>query len=183
MGCMALVYDYYPAVLHALELVGQGQSITAAIAQARITIDAFEKTVNSDPSLQNLLVLAERRGQDALADGLLTMHQQYKPGTLEDNPFYTSDSRMARVLSDNMKWWLEKRNNRKFGQKVEQTVVLTLDRAITDALDAARIRATRGTALIEHRQIEKAPALIEDAEALDFPYDGEDAAIMRALLR
>jgi len=138
-----IVYDQYPKVLRALELISQGRTQTFACDEAGISIHAFEKATDNDTSLQRLRIEAERRGYDALADGLLTINVLRKPDG-SDNPYAETNPQMAKVVSDNIKWVLDKRDRKRFGAHVEIKHEITADKAITDALDAARRRAATG---------------------------------------
>lgn len=147
---MSLVYDYMPAVLYAIEKISQGETQTAACDLANITIPLFEKYVESNDELQDLLRDAVRRGTDALADSLLdpTHHSRY-----------TTDPKVMKVVSDNVKWVIGKRDSKRFGDKVTVDVNVTADRAIVEALQAGKRRAAK---FIEH-----APADVLDASYVE----------------
>lgn len=131
---MALPYDYYPAVLYAINVLGQGNTLTEACDQANIEVPTFKRYVENDATLQDLYADAEQRSYDAMADALVNIDNHKIHGQ--------SDARMAKVISDNIKWVLEKRDNKRFGQRVEVKHEVTMDRAITEALNAARNRAS-----------------------------------------
>ena len=80
-----------------------------------------------------MLVNATQRGHDAMAEALL--HPDNNAVYGQPNP------QMAKVVSDNIKWYLAKADTKRFGDKIEVRHEITLDRAITDAMDAARKRA------------------------------------------
>jgi len=136
---MTLPYDYYPTVLECIEKISQGRTKTDVCDEYRITIASFDKYVNSSPELQALLAEAEARGYDSMADMLLKIDRM--------GPYAQSDSKMAKVISDNIKWLLSKRKQKTYGDKVEVTHNLTADKAITDALNAGRQRALQGAGL------------------------------------
>lgn len=154
------VYDYYPLVLKALELISQGQVVTRSCDQAGIALATFEAYIARDPELQQLRAEAERRGHDALADALINIDNHRIHGH--------SDPKMAKVVSDNIKWFLSKKDQKRFGDKVEVSHTLTADRAIVDALNAARTRVA---------QI--ASPVIEDAIFEVVNEDDEIAALLR----
>lgn len=158
---MTTPYDDYRAVLSAIDAISQGETRTVACDQAKISIAKFERYIQSDPRLQEMYIDAERRGYDALADALIHIDN--------DSVHGQSDPKMAKVISDNIKWILARRDTKRFGDRIEVKHELTMDRAIIDALEAARNR----TAMIEHtpRVIDVTPT-----EAVD-----EDD-IMRKLL-
>lgn len=130
---MTLPYDYLPAVLYALDRMTDGMSETAACDDANITIGTFKNYIKNSRELQELYEEADQRGGDAMADALLTIDNH--------DVYGQSDPKMAKVISDNIKWYLEKRKSRKYGAKIDVNVNLTADRAITDALIAGRNRA------------------------------------------
>lgn len=154
------VYDYYPLVLKALELISQGQVVTRSCDQAGIPVATFEAYIARDPQLQALRVEAERRGHDALADALINIDNHRIHGH--------SDPKMAKVVSDNIKWFLSKKDTKRFGDKVEVTHTLTADRAIVDALNAAR-----------NRVAQIAPPVVEDAIFEVVNDEDEIAALLR----
>lgn len=149
---MSTPYDYYPAVLYAIDKISQGMSKTQACDKANINIPTFEKYVKEDQQLTMLLVDAERRGYDALADALLQPGNHLLYG--ETNP------QMAKVMSDNIKWLLSKRRPKEFGDRIEIKHEISLDRAITDAMDAARQRATSRTLELSPTDYVQLPAPI-----------------------
>lgn len=130
---MTLPYDYYPAVLYAIERIAQGCTPTRAIDESNISIDIFERYVNESTELQSMLHEADRRSHDAMADALVNIDNHKIHGQ--------SDPKMAKVISDNIKWVLERRASKKYGAKVEVNHNITADKAITDALLAGRRRA------------------------------------------
>lgn len=76
---------------------------------------------------------ANIRGADAMADALLV---------IDNHPLYgSSDPKLAKVISDNIKWLLERRHRTIFGQNIVITHNVTADKAIISALVAARERA------------------------------------------
>lgn len=156
---MALPYDYYPAVLYAINVLGQGNTLTEACDQANIEVPTFKRYLANDPTLQEMYEDAEQRSYDAMADALVNIDNHKIHGQ--------SDSRMAKVISDNIKWVLEKRDNKRFGQRVEVKHEVTMDRAITDALNAARNRSAPRIPVND----------VIDAEIVE-----DDDAILRQLL-
>lgn len=172
---MALPYDFYPAVLYALDKMGQGETRTRACDQANINIATFENYLKNDPKLQMLAIEAERRGYDAMADALLRPDNHETYG--QTNP------QMAKVVSDNIKWFLSRKDPKRFGEKIEIKHELTLDRAITDAMNAARRRVQDRT--IEHDDVDMPtpPMLIEGVVDDVIDVLTEDDELMAELLR
>lgn len=133
---MALSYDYYPAVLYAIDRISQGKTKTAACDDANISIAVFDKYVKENTELQEQLREAEQRGFDAMADALLQPHNHKLYGM--------TDSKMAKIMSENIKWLLSKRAQKVYGDKLEVKHEITLDRAVVDALARAKGRALQG---------------------------------------
>lgn len=173
---MSLTYDYYPAVLYAINEISQGRTKTYACDAANISIPTFEEYVARDPSLQTMYIDAERRGYDAMADALLTINRVEVNG--KDNLYGETNPQMAKVVSDNIKWLLSKRRTKDYGDKLEIKHEITLDRAIVDALHAARARATSRT--IEHE--DTAPKLIEAVSNVVVEDVEDEDAILAELL-
>jgi len=149
---MGTPYDYYPAVLYALNEISQGETVTSACDKANISIDTFENYTKRDPELQRLYADAERRGYDALADALVNIDDHKIHGR--------SDPKMAKVISDNIKWLLSKRDQKRFGDRLEVKHEVTLDKAIVSALEAARNR----TAQLAPPTIDLQPVRQDDVE-------------------
>lgn len=129
-------YDYYPAVLYAIDRISQGLTKTAACDAANISIATFERYVAESGELKDMYTEAEQRGFDAMADALL------QPFNHKD--YGHTDPKMAKVMSDNLKWLLSKRASKVYGDKLEVKHEVTLDRAVVDALSRAKDRALAG---------------------------------------
>lgn len=134
---MSLPYDYFPAVLYAIERIAEGNSPTTACDLANINIPLFEKYVEGNSELQDLLREAVRRGHDALADSLLDIPKHTER--------FTTDPKVMKIVSENIKWVLSKRDSKKFGEKVVVDVNVTADKAIVEALQAGRRRVSQIT--------------------------------------
>lgn len=83
----------------------------------------------------------EERGYDAMAE-MLPMIDRL-------GPFSQSDPKMAKIISDNIKWLLSKRRTKKYGDKLEVTHNITADKAITDALTAGKNRALNAHKIVD----------------------------------
>lgn len=130
---MSLTYDYYPAVLYALGEIGQGRTLTDACDLANINVTIFDRYVKQDTELQSMYEEVVQRGNDAMADALVNIDNHKIHG--QSNP------QMAKIISDNIKWVLSKRDSKRFGERIEVKHELTLDRAILTALEAAKQRS------------------------------------------
>ena len=158
---MALPYDYYPAVLYAIDLISQGNTLTEACDQSNLPISTFHNYLNKDENLHAMYVEADQRGSDAMADALVNIDNHRLHGQ--------SDPKMAKVISDNIKWVLSKRKPKEYGDRVQVDHSVTVDVAITTALDAARRRVPVAD-----------QSDVIDAEIVP-RYESEDDVIMREL--
>ncbi len=129
---MTLPYDYYPAVLHAINLIGQGHTLTEACDRSNITVQTLRSYTRKDEDLNAMYIEADQRGSDAMADALVNIDNHRVHGQ--------SDPKMAKVISDNIKWVLSKRRPKNYGDRVQVDHSVTVDVTITTALDAARRR-------------------------------------------
>lgn len=149
-------YDYLPLVMKAIEIISGGTTRTDACDEAGITIPTFEAYVNRTPELQELLAEAERRSYDALADALINIDNHHLHGR--------SDPKMAKVISDNIKWLLSKRSTKTYGDKIEVTHNLTADRAITDAIMQGRSRVAQALLAPPAEAIDAEFAVVEESD-------------------
>lgn len=130
-----MTYDYFPLVCQAIEFISQGETKTAACDKVRIKLGTFDHYIKNSVELQELFEEAKQRGYDAMADALLDPDGHGIYGR--------TDPKLAKVVSDNIKWILDKRDAARFGTKVQVQHTLTADRAIIDALTAGRHRASQ----------------------------------------
>jgi hypothetical protein len=147
------------AALYAINEIGQGRTETSACDLANISVLTFKQTVQSDETLQALYADAVQRGSDALVDALIDVDTHRIYGH--------TDSKMAKVQSDNIKWVLAKRDPERFGERIQVKHDVSLDRVITDVLMAAKQRSAPSLP----------PPDIEDAVVVD-----DDAALLRTLM-
>jgi hypothetical protein len=129
---MTLPYDYMPAVLAAIDLISSGHTESTACDESNVGLNTFKNYIKNNPQLQDMYAEALQRGYDALADALLSPDNHHLYGQ--------SDAKMAKVVSDNIKWFLERKDSKRYGQRVEINHHLSADKAITQALLAARNR-------------------------------------------
>lgn len=134
---MTQVLDIYAACMRVIGAMSQRPvTLTRACREAGITVGTYRKYILADKALSELHDEAMQNGYDMFADILVS---------IDSDPDYgTSDSRMASVISSNIKWLLEKRKPKDYGIKSQVEVTLTADRAIIDALVAARDRVLLG---------------------------------------
>lgn len=153
-----LPYDFLPAVMEVLDKITEGMTETRACDEVRLNPAVFKNYIQKSAELQDMYAEAMQRGHDAMADALLNPDNHALYGH--------SDSKMAKVQSDNIKWFLEKRDAKRFGQRVQVDHHLTADKAITQALLAARNRVP----LLDHDAI--------DGEIIEVFDENEEAQLM-----
>lgn len=149
--------------MQALEYITEGRTRTDACDKAGVSIPVFERTCKEVPEMADLLADAERRGYDALADALITIDNHAVHGQ--------SDPKMAKVISDNIKWLLSKRRIKDYGDKIQIDHTITADAAIIGALTASRQRVA---------QLAITSGTVIDAE---FSEVDEDARILAEIMR
>jgi hypothetical protein len=130
---MPTTYQYYAAVLYALERIVDGHSPTKACQLANIPYRMFIKLVKEDTELALLADEAQQLGADTMADLLLSLGER-------DNPYHATDPKEQKVISENIKWVLSRRFNKKYGERVEIKQEITVSHVITSQLEAARER-------------------------------------------
>lgn len=140
---MNLPYAYYAAVLDAITDVSNGETLTRACDDNNVSVATFHKYIKGSPELAEMYEEAVQRGLDAMADALVHIDN--------DERFGHTDPKMAKVVSDNIKWLISKRDPERFGDRIEVRQTVSVDLAITSRLNAARTR------LVD----------VEDAEVLD----------------
>lgn len=154
-------YDLYPLVLQALDKISQGVPETTAVNEVAVegrvafSVRQFKKAINDDKELMFSYQESLQLGYDALAAALLSP---------ETGRFGTTDVKKMKVYSDNIKWYLEKLDSKRFGQKVEVKQEVTVAFAITDQLERARARS----------QMALPP--VEDGSFIDAEYEMVDEA-------
>lgn len=165
---MSTPYDYYPAVLYAIDRLAEGRTMTAACDAANITVTTFEAYVNRSPELQQAANEAIQRGYDAMAEALLEPDNHRLYGH--------TDSKMAGVQQKAIMWFLSKKRPKEYGERVQVDVNITADKAITDALLAGRQRALLAAPVID-AEFSEMPTLTPSTNDVD-----EDAAIMAEIM-
>lgn len=136
---MSVPADTFPAVLRALDLIGQGHTQSVACDEAGISVHAFKNAVRNTPELSELFTDAEQRGYDRMADALLSIDN--------DSVYGTSDPKKMKIVSDNIKWYLSRKRPQQYGERVVVETTITADRAIIEALERARQRSITGVVI------------------------------------
>lgn len=165
---MSLAYDTYPAVIRAIDYISQGYTESKACAWSGIRTSQLKSVVTSDKEMMALYEDAIQNGYDAMADALLDP----KAGLYGE-----TEPAMAKVMSENIKWYLSRRARKVYGEKIEIKQEVTVAFAITDALESAH----RRTLELDIR----VPAQIEGATYIDVTpqADQTDEEILAELMR
>lgn len=138
-GRMTLPMDYFPAIMQAIDLIGQGYTKTRACDDAGVSTELFDKYVSAYPQLGEIANAAFTRHYDTLADVLVNIDSDPRHGV--------SDPKMAAVVSKNIMFYLSRRRPKEYGDRVTVEHTITADKAIVDALTRAKTRALNGPVL------------------------------------
>ena len=103
METLAHFSTYQPV----LDRIAEGFTITEACAEFGIDPRDFLKARKAHPDLQAEYLSAQEAGAEAQADTLFSIHERIR------------DPLMARVVSDNRKWLLSKRQVATYGDKLQ----------------------------------------------------------------
>jgi hypothetical protein len=161
----AQAYEIYPKVLQVLDLLSAGRTLTSACDEAGVSIATYKSYIKHTAELTSAHEEAMQRGYDAMADALVEIDRHEHYGS--------SDPKQQKVMSDNIKWLLSKRDNKRFGDRVSVDVNVTADKAIVNALSRARSRAALPAAT---PLIDITPTLVENVGVDD------DEAILAEIL-
>jgi len=129
--------DVAVKVMQALDWISQGRTPTDACRMVCLSTFQFKQALR-DPLFEALAVDAMERGADALADILLNIDS--------DAVYGDTDVKVMKIKSDNIKWWLSKRFNQQYGEKIVVENTFTADKAITEALARGKERAMKAIA-------------------------------------
>lgn len=126
--------ETYQQVVRAIDLLSQGYTLTRACKDVGMSVMLFNRTVKKDNQLAELFGEASQVGYDNMADALLSMSTMIAR-------FDVKDEKELKIMSENIKWYLSKRDQKRFGDKVTIENHITADRAIVDALARGQERA------------------------------------------
>lgn len=130
-----LAADIYSRVMSALTFLSQGRTLTSACAEAGLSAVTLQKYVNSTPELRDAFIEAEQSGYDTLADILLNI--------FEDSTYGHTETKKAKIISDNIKWYLARKRPSQYGDRTIVETHITADKAIVEALSRGRERAEK----------------------------------------
>jgi hypothetical protein len=123
----------YTTILKIISEISEGERKSQACFLSGLSVSVFDRTVKSDPMLQQMLYDAEVAGIEELADVLVNIDTHHKHGR--------TDPKTASVVSSNIKWYLSKKRPDQYGEKVLVENRITADKVILDALSAGLERA------------------------------------------
>lgn len=110
----------------------QGTLLTEACKLYGVALSTVRRWVTELPELMQMLRDAEQDFNDALAEALLNIDS--------DRTYGSTDPKVMKVKSDNIKWILERKDRERYGQKVEVIGNATADQTIITALREAIAR-------------------------------------------
>jgi hypothetical protein len=124
--------EIYVKVMTALDWISQGRTPTDACDLAGTTTYWLKRLIADDEVVSALSAEAFERGHDTMADILLSIDT--------DTVYGSSDPKIMRVKSDNIKWYLSRRDQARYGDKVVIENKFTADKAIVEALSRGKQR-------------------------------------------
>src|SRR5688572_8020453 len=130
---MLTTVDNYTKVINVIVLISQGHTLTSACDEQRISFDVFRREVNKVPELSALFVDAEQRSYDVMADALLDPF-----GVRQANTYGEQDPKRAKIMSDNIKWYLARKRPYQYGDKSIIEHQFTADKTIVEALQRGK---------------------------------------------
>lgn len=115
----------FPIMIAIVHLIADGMAPHQACKEQGTTLAAFKHALSIEPDLKTLFDEALETGSEVLADMLLHIDREH------------SDPRFARIISDNIKWLLERRKPDKYGQRVQVSMENSATKTMMDILDKA----------------------------------------------
>lgn len=115
----------FPIMIAIVHLIADGMAPHQACKEQGTTLAAFKHALSIEPDLKTLFDEALETGSEVLADMLLHIDREH------------SDPRFARIISDNIKWLLERRKPDKYGQRVQVSMENNATKTMMEILDKA----------------------------------------------
>lgn len=165
---MTVPTTLYPVLANVINDVREGMTTTAACRQRGVSVATFLKTVKSDQELSLEYDDACQQSYDRLADKLINIDDDYP------------DAKMAKVISSNIQWLIERRKPEGYGKRITIENHSSADTRIINALQAAIERIPMPDAPVA---IQAPPRQVTDAIVLG-DVDGltdDDIADLKAL--
>ena len=152
-------YDTVARIMQAIDLISQGQTPTAACKAHSLSVATFMRHVKQEPTLYELFVEATQVGHDTLADTLLSLDDM-------TSMFKASNEKELKIVSDNVKWYLSKKDNSRYGDSLVVTHNITADKAIVKALQAGQERALQRITEQKESDVEDVAFEVVDDDAI-----------------
>ena len=127
-------FDVSARVIQAIDLISQGHTNTVACKRVGISVMTLQRFLKDNTEVAELYDEAQQVGHDTLADALVTPADL---GALSG----AADEKELKLVSENVKWLLARRDKNRFGDAVTVTHNITADKAIVNALQRGQERA------------------------------------------
>jgi hypothetical protein len=158
-----IVARHSKAIARLIDDVSAGEPFTRALEKNGIDF-ATLKRIEKDDGCKQSIALARELGAAAMAESLLTIGEKF------DNPA------MARVVSQNLQWYLERVHRRVYAPSVDINVTQTLD--ISGVLSGIQERVNRTSRpIIDLENIEDSEIVAESGLPAIGASDYESAAL------
>lgn len=122
---MTVPTTLYPVLASVINRVREGETTSRACMEWGMAVATFLKHVRADPEMGLQFDEALQESYDRLAEKLVHID--------EDFP----DAKMAKVISGNIQWLLERRKPEGYGKRITVENTGSADKRILDALNAA----------------------------------------------
>ncbi len=118
----------YPILMQVLQKIADGATPRQACLEYGMSLASLKYHLKNDVEMKELFDDALDTGSDALADMLVDIDKVH------------SNPSMARVISANIQWLLERRKPEKFGARIQVSMNNNATTALISALDKAMDR-------------------------------------------
>ncbi len=115
----------YPLLMQVLQKIADGATPRQACLEYGMSLASLKYHLKNDVELKEMFDDALDTGSDALADMLVDIDKVH------------SNPSMARVISSNIQWLLERRKPEKFGARIQVSMNNSATTALISALDKA----------------------------------------------
>lgn len=128
---MTVPTTLYPVLANVISRVREGETTTKACSEYGLSVSTFLRHVRADETMGLQFDEALQESYDRLAEKLIHID--------EDFP----DAKMAKVISGNIQWLLERRKPEGYGKRITVENTGSADKRILEALAAAIERIPR----------------------------------------
>lgn len=131
---MSMPVDVISQCMSVLQHIALNRKLpTTACDECGVSYATFDKYTTNIPELAAMRKDAEDRLYDQLADTLLHIDTDVEYGH--------SDPKIMSIKSKNIQWLISRRRQAKYGDKITNEHVITADREVIQALQAAKARS------------------------------------------